>query len=132
DQLPQGATVLGTVLSSNKTNIMIMTGARVTHLLLLDLANISMHACMKLLSKVFMLMALLPILQYLHPNQQIQGMLEDNLIHKCFSIILQPLIKAAELGIMMSNPVRNICHCFTPLVAYIIDTPKACMLACVW
>ncbi|KAG1817645.1 uncharacterized protein BJ212DRAFT_1269939 [Suillus subaureus] len=68
-QLPQGATVLGTVLSSDKTNIMTMTGARVAHPLLLGLANIHMRTCTKLLSKVFMLMALLPIPQYLHPNQ---------------------------------------------------------------
>ncbi|KAG2155765.1 hypothetical protein DEU56DRAFT_906934 [Suillus clintonianus] len=31
----------------------------------------------------------------------------------------------------MSDPVGNIRHCFTPLAAYIVDTPEACMLACV-
>jgi hypothetical protein len=40
-------------------------------------------------------------------------------------------MKAAKLGIMMSDPVGNILHCFTPLAAYIVDTPEACMLACV-
>ncbi|KAG1808805.1 hypothetical protein EV424DRAFT_1543322 [Suillus variegatus] len=131
DQLPQGATVLGTVLSSDKTNITMMTGARVAHPLLLGLANIRMRTRMKLSSKAFMLMALLPIPQYLHPNQRMQGMLEDCLIHKCLSIILQPLMKATKLGIMMSDPVGNIHHCFAPLAAYIVDTPEACMLACV-
>ncbi|KAG1724567.1 uncharacterized protein EDB91DRAFT_1255159 [Suillus paluster] len=131
DQLPQGATILGTVLSSDKTNVTTMTGARVTHPLLLGLANICMCTRTKLSSKVFMLTALLPILQYLHPNQRMWGMLEDRLIHKCLLIILQPLMKAAKLGIMMSNPVGNIRHCFTPLAAYIVDTPEACMLTCV-
>ncbi|KAG1740112.1 uncharacterized protein EDB91DRAFT_1030015, partial [Suillus paluster] len=60
DQLPQGATILGTMLSSDKTNVMMMTGARVAHLLLLGLANIRMRTRTKLLSKVFMLMTLLP------------------------------------------------------------------------
>ncbi|KAG1810372.1 uncharacterized protein HD556DRAFT_1454247 [Suillus plorans] len=69
-QLPRGATVLGAVLSSDKTNITTMTGAR-------------------------------------------------------------PLMKAAEVGIMMSDPVGNVRHCFTPLAAYIVDTPEAAMLACV-
>ncbi|KAG2101102.1 uncharacterized protein F5147DRAFT_655431 [Suillus discolor] len=68
-QLPRGATVLSAVLSSDKTNITTMTGAR-------------------------------------------------------------PLMKATEVGIMMSNPVGNVHHCFTPLAAYIIDTPEAAMLAC--
>ncbi|KAG2058765.1 hypothetical protein BDR06DRAFT_980181 [Suillus hirtellus] len=131
DQLPQGATILGTILSSDKTNITMMTGARVAHPLLLGLANIRMRTHMKLSSKAFVLTALLPILQYLHPNQQMWGMLEDRLIHECLLIILQPLMKAAELGIMMADPVGNIHHCFTLLTAYIVDTPEACMLACV-
>ncbi|KAG2098694.1 uncharacterized protein F5147DRAFT_543875, partial [Suillus discolor] len=57
--------------------------------------------------------------------------LEDCLMHECLSIILKPLIKAAEVGIMMSDPVGNVWHCLTPLAAYIIDTPEAAMLACV-
>ncbi|KAG2059350.1 hypothetical protein BDR06DRAFT_979926 [Suillus hirtellus] len=69
EQLCIGATVLGTILSSDKTNITTMTGARVAHPLL-GLANICMY----------------------------------RLIHECLSIILKPLMKAAEVGIMMSNP----------------------------
>jgi hypothetical protein len=60
-----------------------------------------------------------------------RGVLEDRLVHECLSIILKPLMKAAEVGIMMSDPVGNIRHCFTPLAAYIVDTPEAAMLACV-
>jgi hypothetical protein len=58
-------------------------------------------------------------------------MLEDRLVHECLSIVLKPLMKAAEVGIMMSDPVGNVRHCFTPLAAYIVDTPEAAMLACV-
>ncbi|KAG0693896.1 hypothetical protein DFH29DRAFT_985395 [Suillus ampliporus] len=49
----------------------------------------------------------------------------------CLNIFLKPLIKATEIGIMMSDPAGNVHHCFTPLAAYIVDTPEACMLACV-
>ncbi|KAG1842142.1 hypothetical protein F4604DRAFT_1939014 [Suillus subluteus] len=130
DQLPRGATVLGTVLSSDKTNITNMTGARVAHPLLLGLANICMNTRTKLSSKAFLLMALLPIPQYLHSNARMRGMLEDRLMHECLSIVLKPLMKAAEIGIMMSDPAGNVRHCFTPLAAYIVNTPEACMLAC--
>jgi hypothetical protein len=41
-KLPQGATLLGTILSSDKTNITAMTGGRVAHLLLISSSNISM------------------------------------------------------------------------------------------
>jgi hypothetical protein len=60
--------ILSAVLSSDKTNITTMTGARIVHPLLLSLANIYMHTQTKLSSKAFMLTALLPILKYLHPN----------------------------------------------------------------
>ncbi|KAG0692181.1 hypothetical protein DFH29DRAFT_1009184 [Suillus ampliporus] len=126
DQLPRGATVLGTVLSSDKMNITNMTGARVTHPLLLGLANIHMNTCTKLSSRAFLLTALLPIPQYLHSKPRMWGMLEDRLMHECLSIVLKPLMKATKIGIMMSDPVGNVCHCFTPLVAYIVDTPEAC------
>ncbi|KAG1814026.1 uncharacterized protein BJ212DRAFT_1206561, partial [Suillus subaureus] len=39
-QLPDGATLLGVILSSDKTNITNMTGGHVAHLLLISLANI--------------------------------------------------------------------------------------------
>ncbi|KAI6043359.1 hypothetical protein EDC04DRAFT_2562888, partial [Pisolithus marmoratus] len=41
DQIPNSAMLLGVVLSSDKTNILVMTGNRVAHLLLLSLANIN-------------------------------------------------------------------------------------------
>ncbi|KAG1847688.1 hypothetical protein DFJ58DRAFT_843132 [Suillus subalutaceus] len=129
-QFPRGATVLGAVLSSDKTNITTMTGARIAHPLLLGLANIHMCTHTKLSSKAFLLTALLPIPKYLHPNQRMRGMLEDHLIHQCLSIVLKPLMKAAEVGIMMSDPVGNVQHCFTPLAVFIVDTPQAAMLAC--
>ncbi|KIK33927.1 hypothetical protein CY34DRAFT_26962 [Suillus luteus UH-Slu-Lm8-n1] len=104
NQLPRGATILGTVLSSDKTNITTMTGARVAHPLLLGLANIRMRTRTKLSSRAFLLTALLHIPQYLHPNQWMRGVLEDRLIHKCLVIVLKPLMIAAEIGIMMSDP----------------------------
>ncbi|KAG1906124.1 uncharacterized protein F5891DRAFT_975575 [Suillus fuscotomentosus] len=129
-QYPIGATILGAVLSSDKTNITTMTGARIAHPLLLGLTNICMRTRTKLSSKAFMLMALLPIPKYLHPNQRMCGMLEDRVVHECLSIVLKPLMIAAEVDIMMSDPVGNVRHCLTPLAVYIVDTPEAAMLAC--
>ncbi|KAG2158271.1 uncharacterized protein EDB93DRAFT_1238045 [Suillus bovinus] len=98
---------------------------------LLGVTNIHMHTRMKLSPKAFMLTALLPIPKYLHPNQQMCGMLEDHLVHECLSIVLKPLMIVAEVGIMMYDLVGNVQHCFMPLAVYIVDTPEAAMLACV-
>ncbi|KAG1867363.1 hypothetical protein F4604DRAFT_1544697, partial [Suillus subluteus] len=51
--------------------------------------------------------------------------------HQCLDIILKPLKHAACIRRMMSDPLRNLRYCFTPLASYIVDTPEACMLACV-
>ncbi|KAG1844896.1 hypothetical protein C8R48DRAFT_617664, partial [Suillus tomentosus] len=58
--LPKGATLLGTILSSDKTNISTMTGDRVAHPLLVSLANINLSTRLKTSSNSFVLTALLP------------------------------------------------------------------------
>jgi hypothetical protein len=90
-----------------------------------------MHTHTRLSSKAFLLTALLLIPKYIYPHQQMQGLLEDHLMHECLSIVLKPLMKAAEIAIMMSDPVGNVWHYFMPLAANIVNMPEAAMLACV-
>ncbi|KAG2083210.1 uncharacterized protein F5147DRAFT_782998 [Suillus discolor] len=111
-ELPEGSTLLGVILSSDKTNITNMTVRN----------KASSHA--------FLLTALLPIAEFVHPVKRMQGVLEAHLIHQCLDIVLEPLKQAAHIGCMMSDPVRNLRYCFTPLTSYIVDTPEAAMLAC--
>ena len=80
-QLPAGATLLGTVLSLDKTNILVLTGDRVAHPLLISLANIKMDTQLKLSSQAFLLAALLPVPKFVHNNKQMKGVLEACLIH---------------------------------------------------
>ncbi|KAH7918132.1 hypothetical protein BV22DRAFT_1051938, partial [Leucogyrophana mollusca] len=128
---PAGATILGTILSSDKTTISTMTGDRVAHPLLIGLANVHMNTHLKLSSHSFMLTALLPVAKFLHPTKRMRGVLQERLIHQCLDIVLQPLKIAASIGIMMADPAGNSRYCFTPPVAYIVDTPEACTLSCV-
>ena len=108
-----------------------MCGGRVAHPLLISLANIKMAVRNKGSSHAFLLLALLPIPQFIHPVQRMCSVLEAQLIHSCLNIILEPLKQAARIGRMMLDPVGNLRYCFTPLVSYIVDTPEACLLACV-
>jgi hypothetical protein len=130
-KLPANSTLLGVILSSDKTNITNMTGGRVAHPLLISLANIKMAVQNKASSHTFLLTALLPIADFLHPVKRMQGVLEARLIHQCLDIILEPLKQAARIGRLMSDPAGNLRYCFTPLASYIVDTPEAAMLACV-
>jgi hypothetical protein len=74
----------------------------------------------------FHLLALLPVPKFI--NQKISGVLENRVIHECLDFILKPLKKAAEVGIMMSDPLGSLRYVFTPLAAYIADTPEATAL----
>ncbi|KAI6004944.1 hypothetical protein EDD15DRAFT_2359872 [Pisolithus albus] len=130
DALPDGATLLGIVLSSDKTHIT-QVGNRQAHPLLISLANISADVCRKGSTKSYVLLALLPVPWFVHPNKRLRGVLASRLLHQVISVIVKPLKMAAEVGRMMSDPVGNLKYCFTPLVAYIADTPEQHVIACV-
>lgn len=78
-----------------------------------------------------MLTALLPIPKFIHKNKCMHGVLEDRLIHKCLDIVLEPIKKAAEFGVMLPDPQGYLHYCFTPIAGYIVDTLEAAMLACI-
>ena len=122
-------TLLGMILSSDKTNISVLTGDCVAHPLLISLANIKMATQLKLSSHSFLLAALLPVLKFAHKKSRIRGILESCLIHQCLDIILEPLKHTAKLGVMLSDPWGHNKYCFTPIASYIIDTPEAAMLS---
>lgn len=128
-QLPDGATLLGIVLSSDKTNISAMTGGRVAHPLLMSLANLLMDFRMKGTNHAFLLLALLPVPKFIHKDSKTRGVLENRMVHECLDFILTPLKKAAQFGIMMSDPLGSLRYVFTPLASYIVDVAEAVVLA---
>ncbi|KAG2746643.1 hypothetical protein P692DRAFT_201807031 [Suillus brevipes Sb2] len=96
-----------------------MTGGRVAHPLLISLANIKMATRNKASSNAFLLAALLPIAEFLHPVKWMQSVLEARLVHQCLDIVLELLKQAARIGWMMSDSLGNLRYCFTPLALYI-------------
>jgi hypothetical protein len=130
-RIPDGSTLLGTILSSDKTNITAMTGGRIAHPLLISLANIKMEHRAKGSHHAYLLLALLPIPKFIEKNTKLRGVLENRLVHECLDLILKPLKKAATIGAMLNDPRGFQRYCFTPLAAYIADTPEAQMISCV-
>lgn len=112
-------------------NITNMCGSRVAHPLLISLANIKMDVRNKGSLHAFLLLALMPIAKFTHHISRMHSVLDARLLHQCLNIILEPLKQAARIGQMMADPIGNLQYCFTPLVSYIVDTPEACILACV-
>ena len=60
-----------------------------------------------------------------------KGVLEAHLIHQCLDIVLAPLKQAAKLRVMLSDLWGQSWYCFTPMASYIVNTPKAALLATV-
>ncbi|KAJ3847914.1 hypothetical protein EV368DRAFT_87181 [Lentinula lateritia] len=129
-QLPEGATLLGTILSSDKTTVSVITGNRVAHPLLISLANIDSDLLSKASLYLFNLLALLPVPKYIERKTAIRGMLENRLYHEFLDIVLQPLKIAARIGSIMSDPLGQLRVCYTPLASAIVDTLEASLIAC--
>ncbi|KAG2109909.1 uncharacterized protein F5147DRAFT_575484 [Suillus discolor] len=91
----RGATLLGTILSSDKTCITALSGDHVAHPFLISLANIYMTTRLKSSSNAFLLTALLPVAKFVHKNKRMKCVLQDRLVHNCLNIILKPLKFAA-------------------------------------
>ncbi|KAJ7911544.1 hypothetical protein B0H13DRAFT_2328201 [Mycena leptocephala] len=129
DSLPEGATLLGTILSSDKTQLSTMTGNRQAHPLLISLADIDMDFRMKASHHAFLLLALCPIPKFIEKDPEIRGVLESRIFHAVLDFVLRPLKTAARVGVMMNDPLGWRRFCFTPLAAHIVDTPESAMIA---
>ena len=108
-----------------------MTGNRMAHLLLLSLANIDSDIRSKGSMHGHVLLVLLPIGSFAHKKTHVRTLLSDRLIHESLDFVLNPLKIATAVGVMMSDPVGNLHYCFTPLIAYIVDTPEQSLLVCI-
>ncbi|KAJ3739032.1 hypothetical protein DFH05DRAFT_1595529 [Lentinula detonsa] len=130
-ELPPGRTLLGTILSSDKTNISIMVRNRCAHPLLISSANIKTEMLSKAGHHLLQLLALLPIPVFREKSQDVRGILENRLFHRSLDIVLRPLKVAASIGHLMADPVGQVRRCHTPCAAWIVDTPEASLISCV-
>ena len=130
-RLPPFATLLGVTLSSDKTRLSVMTGDCVAHPLLITLANIHSTVRSSTSSHAFSLLALFPVPKFISVKKALHGILGNRLVHSCLDFVTHPLKVTSQCGTWLSNYAGKIRHCFTPLVAYIVDTPEAASLACV-
>ena len=107
-----------------------MGGNHMAYPLLISLANIIPEIQSKISLHMYLLLALLPTLKFPHKHTHTRSLLHDRLIHQALDEVLAPLKTATCVGIMMSDPVGNLWYCYTPLAAYIADTPELSLLAC--
>jgi len=78
---------------------------------------------------LFLLLALLPIPRFTNIKKKDRGIMESRIFHQCQDIVLEPLKKAAQIGVMMADPLGWRRYCYTPLAAYIVDTPESALIS---
>lgn len=123
--------LIGTILSSDKTTISVITGNRIAHPLLISVANIDSDFLSKASHNLFQLLALIPVPHFLHPKQGVRGVLDSRLYHESLDIATNPLKIVARIGHLMADPVGQVRRVFSMLAAQIVDTPEATLVACV-
>ena len=106
-----------------------MTGDRSTHPLLITLANIDSMIRASSSSHALKLLALIPTPKFVGVKKGLHGILENRFVHMCLDFVTAPLKATAQNGAWMADYAGYICWCFTPLAAYIADTPEAAALA---
>ena len=75
------------------------------------------------------LIGLLPCPKFIGFKKPLHGVMENRLIHHCLDIICRPLKAASSRGAFMGDSLGRIRCCFTPIIAYIVDTPEAAVVA---
>ena len=98
--------------------------------LLISLANIEPAIRSKISLHTYLLLGLLPIPKFTHKDTRTRSLLHNRLFHTALNEIVELLKTAARVGVMMNNPVGNVRYCYTPLAAYIADTPELSLVAC--
>ncbi|KIN96129.1 hypothetical protein M404DRAFT_163940, partial [Pisolithus tinctorius Marx 270] len=107
DQLPCGHSFLGVIGALDKTPLMIGTGNKEMHPLLLLLVNIHAGVHMKATSHAFALAAYLPIPKFHNVPPAIQAMLTACIYHFSISLIMWNLIIINHDGKEMPDLLGN-------------------------
>ncbi|KAG2336694.1 hypothetical protein BDR05DRAFT_953157 [Suillus weaverae] len=130
NQLPEGATIIPIIATSNKTPVTRHTGGLEMHPLFLTIGNIQADVRMKATSHAWRCTAFMPIPTFII-NSDFQTLLQSRLWHKCMDLVCSNLKIAARVSEYMVDPLARMCYCFTPLISHIADLPEQLMIACV-
>ncbi|KAI6155715.1 hypothetical protein BKA82DRAFT_4326774 [Pisolithus tinctorius] len=130
-QLPQGATIVPIIITSDKTPVTRHTGGLEMHPVFITIGNIQSDVRMQASSHAWRCVAFMPVPVFeVHPD--FQTILTSCLFHRCMDIVFASLMTVTLDGINLTDPTGFTRNCFTPLVTYIADLPEQQLVACAW
>ncbi|KAI9572445.1 hypothetical protein HD554DRAFT_2015042, partial [Boletus coccyginus] len=124
DNLPPSYLFLGMIRALDKTPLMMDTGNKEMHLLMLSIANIHAGICIKATSHLFVLVAYLPILKFHNVPPLAQSILTAQIYHHCVSIVVKNLITANRYNKEISDLAENFQVMCKSHISWIADYPE--------
>ena len=124
-----GGALLPIIITSDKTNINVMSGGKVAYSLLILTALFTPKYCSKFMNNAYELLALIPVVEFLHPDERIVSMLFYHFFHQCKNFVLEPMMKAVSIGILLEDPLGYMRKFYPVLAACIMDTPESHLIA---
>ncbi|KJA28252.1 hypothetical protein HYPSUDRAFT_129651 [Hypholoma sublateritium FD-334 SS-4] len=129
-RLPEGATVVPVILSSDKTNLSRFSGDKQAWPVYLGIGNVSKAIRRKPTAHAMVLVGYIPVCKLDCFTKNKRSDAGYQLFHECMRKILEPLKAAGTNGldvVCADGFVRTI---FPVLSTYIADYPEQCLVAC--
>ncbi|KAG9120223.1 hypothetical protein FRC07_004366, partial [Ceratobasidium sp. 392] len=128
-QLPDGATVVPIILSSDSTQLTNFSGGKSAWPVYITLGNIPKSIRAKVNSYSTLLLAYLPVPKLKCFPSNVRGDQKARVFHQSMTKILEPLISAGKDGVEMDCGDGYVCRCYPILAAYIADNPEQTLIA---
>ncbi|KAJ7586939.1 hypothetical protein C8J56DRAFT_1004583 [Mycena floridula] len=122
-RLPEGATVVPIILSSNKTQLSRFSGDKQAWPVYLSLSNIPKDIHHKPSEQAMVLVGYLPVYEKKRLSEGYR------LFHDAMTQLLEPLKKAGLNSVAMMCADGFVCHVYKIVMAYIADWPKQVLIA---
>lgn len=131
-QLPDGATVVPVIISTDKTNLCVMSGGKTAYPVYLTIGNIDKAIRRKPSYHAQIIIGYLPTttLADTDLNAADARLARARLFHKVMGIILEPLKSVARSGIDLTSADGAIRRGHPLLACYVADYPEQALVTC--
>jgi hypothetical protein len=131
--LKRGATVFPMILSTDKTQLSVLSGGKKAWPVYLSIGNISKKLRRRPSQGAMILIAYLPVTDFSCETRPAERRQHSwNLFHACVRAILEPIKKASLDGVEALCADGYVRRIHPILAAYIADFPEQLLVTCAW